>query len=152
MDSIGVSGPPTIVFTMENMKPGTSSWLSVTKQVVKAFEEYGCFIVVCDQVSPELHKQVFGVLPELFDLPVETKVKNVSEKPYLGYVGQVPMIPLHESMGMMDATTVEGAESFTKIMFPSGNEHFRSVVYCIMLILPPRSHETLKSYRVRRMA
>lgn len=116
---------PIVDFTKENLKPGTSSWLSASNEVRHALEQYGCFIAVYDKVSTELNKDVFGALRELFDLPLESKVQNVSDKPYHGYLGQIPSIPLYESLGIGDATGVEEIESFTKLMFPSGNERFR---------------------------
>ncbi|CAI9753673.1 unnamed protein product [Fraxinus pennsylvanica] len=38
--------------------------------------------------------------------------------------GQIPLIPLYESMGIDDANTLEGIQSFTKVMWPNGNYIF----------------------------
>lgn len=115
---------PVIDFCVGNLKPGTNSWLLSSKEVLNALEEYGCFVAVYDKVSSELDNTLFRQLEELFDLPTETKVQNTSDKPYFGYIGQHPLIPLHESMGIDDATTHKGVESFTNLMWPTGNDHF----------------------------
>ncbi|GKV35775.1 hypothetical protein SLEP1_g43995 [Rubroshorea leprosula] len=86
---------PVLDFTKGNLKPGTESWLSACKNVRKALEEYGCFIV-------------------------ENKMKNRYEKPLNGYVGQIPKLPLHESMGIDNATSLEGTQYFTNLMWPEG--------------------------------
>ena len=51
----------------------------------------------------------------------------MSKKPYHGYVGQYPMVPLFESMGIDDANVYENVESMTNIMWPHGNPSFRHV-------------------------
>ncbi|CAL0299488.1 unnamed protein product [Lupinus luteus] len=67
-------------FTKEDLKPGTNSWLSACKSVRHAFEEHGCFVVVYDKASSfDLQNGVFGSLKDLFDLPTETKMKNIYE-------------------------------------------------------------------------
>lgn len=128
---------PIIDFTKENLEAGSSSWLLTSNEVRHALEGYGCFFAVYDkQVSLELNKDVFCALKELFDLPLETKVQNVSEKPhYYGYL-KLPMLPLYESLGIEDPTTVEGIQRFTKGLFPAGNDHFCEIMH---------SHATLLS-------
>jgi len=115
---------PIIDFTKENLKPGTSSWLETCKDVTDALEDYGCFIAVCDNVSIELHNEIFVALQDLFDLPTQTKVQNKSNIPLYGYVGQIPLVPLYESMGIGYANTQEGVQNFTNLMWPLGNDHF----------------------------
>jgi isopenicillin N synthase-like dioxygenase len=67
---------------------------------------------------------VFDALEELFELPLETKTRNTSELVFYGYVGKLPHAPLHESMGIPDATTSDAVQSFTNLMWPSGNKRF----------------------------
>lgn len=125
MGSEGQLKLPVFDLTKEDLKPGTSSWLSTCTSVRQAFEKYGCFVVLYDKASDELHSDVFGSLKELFDLPTETKLRNIYEgKPLKGYVGQHPKIPLHESMGIDDGSTLEGIQSFVENMWPNGNEKF----------------------------
>ncbi|KAJ8755208.1 hypothetical protein K2173_019006 [Erythroxylum novogranatense] len=51
--------------------------------VASALEEYGCFMLKYDKQVSMLHDALFSVLEEIFDLPVETKRKNVSDVPSL---------------------------------------------------------------------
>uniref|UniRef100_A0A2N9I584 Fe2OG dioxygenase domain-containing protein n=1 Tax=Fagus sylvatica TaxID=28930 RepID=A0A2N9I584_FAGSY len=120
---------PVLDFSNENLKPGTSSWLSKSKEVRQALEDYGCFVVLYDKVPSDLRNDVFGALEELFDLPTEIKLKNKYEKPLNGYVGQIPKLPLHESMGIENATSLEGTQTFTNLMWPSGNDRFCARVH-----------------------
>lgn len=116
---------PVLNFSKETLKLGSESWDLARKDVQRAFEEYGCFVVLYDKISPEFRSTMFGALEELFDLPTETKMKNKYEKPLNGYVGQNPVIPLHESLGIDNATTKEGTQFFTNLMWPQGNDRFR---------------------------
>ncbi|PPS12502.1 hypothetical protein GOBAR_AA08136 [Gossypium barbadense] len=67
---------PVIDFSNQNLKPGSLEWNSVKTQVRQALEEYGCFEASYDKASSELRKAVFESLKELFELPLETKMKN----------------------------------------------------------------------------
>ncbi|CAA3001152.1 probable 2-oxoglutarate-dependent dioxygenase AOP1 [Olea europaea subsp. europaea] len=124
MGSLNVHKLPIIEFTHDTMKPGTASWCKACKEVISALEEYGCFVASYDEISLEFNDGVFQALEELFNLPTEIKVQNRSTKPLYGYVGQIPLIPLYESMGIDDANTLEGIQSFTKVMWPNGNDVF----------------------------
>ncbi|XVF25065.1 hypothetical protein REPUB_Repub13aG0181500 [Reevesia pubescens] len=115
---------PILDFSRGDLKPGTDAWRLACKNVRQALEEFGCFIVEYDKFPLELHNQVFTVLEELFDLPTETKMKNRYEKPLNGYVGQIPKLPLHESLGIDNANALEGTQFFTNLMWPQGNDHF----------------------------
>ncbi|KAJ1375625.1 Oxoglutarate/iron-dependent dioxygenase [Sesbania bispinosa] len=97
MGSEGQLRLPVLDFRKEDLKTGINSWLSAC---------------TCS-------------LKELFHLPTETKLKNKYEgKPLKGYVGQHPKIPLHESMGTDEGTTLEGIQSFAEKMWPNGNDKF----------------------------
>lgn len=116
---------PVIDFSVKNLKSTTSSsWVTTCGDVMRALEEYGCFIAMYDGVSQELHDAIFFASKDLFDLPTEVKVQNTSDTPSHGYVGQEPVVPLYEGLGIENATTAEGAERFTKLMWPSGNQSF----------------------------
>ncbi|KAE8705120.1 hypothetical protein F3Y22_tig00110430pilonHSYRG00290 [Hibiscus syriacus] len=51
-------------------------------------------------------------------------MKNRYENPLNGYVGKIPKLPLHESLGIDNATSLQGTQFFTKLMWPQGNDHF----------------------------
>lgn len=124
MGSAGALKLPVLDFTKETLKPGTSCWLKACTDVRQALEEYGCFTVEYKKLSPELRNKVFDSMKELFDLPTETKMKNKYQKPMNGYVGQIPKIPLHESLGIDNATSLQATLDFTNLMWPNGNHHF----------------------------
>ncbi|PHT51893.1 hypothetical protein CQW23_06355 [Capsicum baccatum] len=87
---------PTIVFSKEELKPGTSQWDSTKDQVFQALQEYGCFEAIYDNVIPsETRESMFGKLKEIFEFPIEIKLKNLSDKPLQGYLGQIPHLPLN---------------------------------------------------------
>lgn len=115
-------------FTKESLKPGSTAWAEACTDIKHALEQHGCFVALYDKVSPKLHNAIFNAADELFDLPIETKVQNINEKPYHGYVGQMSYVPLHEGLGIDYATTPEGAQSFTQLMWPNGNDSFWYIV------------------------
>lgn len=115
---------PIVDLSKENLKPGTEAWLLASKEIQYALEEYGCFEAIYHKVPLELHNSTFSALEELFNLPLETKMQNTSDRPYHSYFGQYSMLPLYESMGVDNPTTLEGAQGFTNIMWPAGNDKF----------------------------
>lgn len=115
---------PVVDLSSEDLKPGTEAWLLACKQVKYALEEYGCFEVVYHKVPLELHNSIFAVVEDLFDLPLETKMQKISDKPCHSYIGQRSYIPLYESLAVDNPTTLEGAQDFTRIMWPAGNDPF----------------------------
>ncbi|KAG2727626.1 hypothetical protein I3760_01G166100 [Carya illinoinensis] len=114
---------PTIDFSNENLKPGTSSWLSVRKDVCSALEEYGCFVAELGNKFPlELHNTMFATAEELFDFPTETKMKLTSEQVFHGYVANPPV---RERMMINNATSPEETQKLTNVFWPNGNDIVR---------------------------
>ncbi|KAI3716300.1 hypothetical protein L6452_23538 [Arctium lappa] len=110
---------PTIVFSdISKQDRGTLIWDSTKNQVFKALQEHGCFEASFDGVSPDLRKSVFASLKQLFDLPLETKIRNVPDKIFNGYIGQFKEVPIFESLG------IEDPETFSNLMWPEGNRLF----------------------------
>ncbi|CAA0839119.1 2-oxoglutarate (2OG) and Fe(II)-dependent oxygenase superfamily protein [Striga hermonthica] len=114
-----------IDFTNEDLRPNSICWSNACKEIRTSLENHGCFIALYDKISPQLHLSIFQAANDLFALPTKTKIQNVNEKPYHGYVGQIPIVPLHEGLGIDYANTLEGAQSFTNLMWPEGNDSFR---------------------------
>ncbi|PON66368.1 hypothetical protein PanWU01x14_110230 [Parasponia andersonii] len=78
----------------------------------------------------QLHKSIFDAAKEVLDLPKETKMQKTSDRPgALSYVAPNPAVPLYENIAIYNPTTLEGAESFTNIMWPQGNHNFRYVQF-----------------------
>ncbi|KAL0712112.1 hypothetical protein Bca4012_019090 [Brassica carinata] len=105
---------PVIDFSDQTLRPGTSEWDKVKANVRKALEDYGCFEALFDKVSTELNKSVFQAVVELFDLPVQTKQRYVSSKPFHGYLNK----DLYQSFGIGDANLVEKINDFTEQLWP----------------------------------
>ncbi|KVH88631.1 Non-heme dioxygenase N-terminal domain-containing protein [Cynara cardunculus var. scolymus] len=152
--------PKIPVIHMVDMKKSRDCRDLVCSEVRHALEEYGCFFVVCNgSITEEVNREVFDVLETLFDLPMETKIKNTSEKAYHGYIGQLPFLPLLESMGIEHAASVHGLyaklvseieETVRKIVFESyglnkyHESYNESVTYLlrVMKYRPPNTNET----------
>ncbi|KAL5072615.1 hypothetical protein RYX36_011599 [Vicia faba] len=120
---------PLIDFNNLNLETKSPNWELVKSQVYKALVEYGCFEAIFDKVSLDLRKAIFDSLEELFDLPLQTKQLNVSKEPYHGYIGQYPMVPLYESIGIDGANVFEEVKSMTNILWPHGNQSFRKMIF-----------------------
>ncbi|XP_057772947.1 probable 2-oxoglutarate-dependent dioxygenase AOP1 [Salvia miltiorrhiza] len=120
------TSPELLVVDFNNpkMNAGSNCWSSACKDIRKAFETHGCFVALYDNISPQLHDSIFKATQEVLDLPIQTKLKNITEKPYHGYTGQIPIAPLHEATGIDYANTLHGAHSFTTLMWPQGNQFF----------------------------
>ncbi|KAL1814442.1 hypothetical protein ACET3Z_017016 [Daucus carota] len=128
MGSQNLLALPLINFSGHELKPGTFLWDSVKSQVHEALQEFGCFEASFDKVPSELRKSMFTALQELFDLPLQTKIRNSSKIPFHGYVGQYPMVPLYESMGIEGAPSLEESRKFSNVLWPQGNPAFCETV------------------------
>ena len=112
---------PVIDFSVQ---PLTLEWDLVRHQVRQAAEEFGCFEARFDKITLDTRRVIFDAARELFDLPLPTKLQNVSEKPFHGYIGQSAFAPLYESMGFDEAIVHERVETLTNIFWPQGNPKF----------------------------
>ncbi|MDV3195246.1 MAG: 2-oxoglutarate and iron-dependent oxygenase domain-containing protein [Sweet potato little leaf phytoplasma] len=116
---------PLIDFSVPNLKPGTAEWESLRSEVRKALEEYGFFEALFNKLPPDLKNETISALGELFELPLQTKLRNVSEKPFYGYASPEPYSPLYESMGFENSHILEKADTLTAALWPEGNPSFR---------------------------
>lgn len=114
---------PVIDFSDENMKPGTDTWHSACHVVRTALEDYGCFGAQFDKVGKELCDSLVFAMEELFNLPLETKTQKTSDRLFHGYLGQVPWLPLYESLGIDNPLTMLGCQKFAQIMWPQEANH-----------------------------
>ncbi|KAJ8773437.1 hypothetical protein K2173_004267 [Erythroxylum novogranatense] len=132
---------PIIEFSTLDIKAGTPEWNSVKSQVRKAVEEYGCFEALFEefplQPPPEA---IVNALKELFDLPLETKMREVSQKPLHGYCGQWPEVPLYESMGFEEPISMHMVEKVTNILWPEGNPSFSKTIHSFSKKLSELDH------------
>ncbi|MCD7445911.1 hypothetical protein HAX54_024611 [Datura stramonium] len=115
---------PTIDFSKQELKPGSPQWDSTKAQVFQALQEYGCFEAIYDEVPKKTQEAMFGISKEIFEFPLETKMKNLSTKPLDGYKGQFPSMPLYESLSIDDMLKPQNVDAFANIFWPDGNPHF----------------------------
>ncbi|XP_073146730.1 probable 2-oxoglutarate-dependent dioxygenase AOP1 isoform X2 [Henckelia pumila] len=119
---------PFINFSeLDQVQSKTPNWESLKNQVKLALQEFGCFEATFDQIPQNLRNSVFKALKQLFELPLPNKLRNRSNKPYHGYVGQYAMVPLYESLGIDSALDPKRMESFTNLMWSEENPDFRSI-------------------------
>ncbi|GMJ15629.1 hypothetical protein like AT1G52820 [Hibiscus trionum] len=127
---------PVIEFSGEDVENGRSSspergrerWKALCSKVREACESHGCFLLTYDNIPTSLREDMLVGIKALFDLPEETKTKYQHPKPYRSYQGKCPVVPLHESFGIDDATNFEAAQHFTHLMWPQGNPIFCEIL------------------------
>ncbi|KAK6778691.1 hypothetical protein RDI58_025409 [Solanum bulbocastanum] len=120
---------PTIDFCNPELKPGSIQWDSTKSQVFQALQEYGCFVAIYDKLRNESLEAMFGSAQEIFEFPLETKMKNLSKKlPFNGYIGKLPTLPLYESVCIDELLQPGSVETFANIFWPEGNPEFCNVV------------------------
>ncbi|KAI3716303.1 hypothetical protein L6452_23541 [Arctium lappa] len=120
---------PFIDFSNVDENMNAHDWDSTKSRVHQALKEFGCFEASFPIISPELRTSLFDSFQHLFDLPMETKLKNQSSKPLHGYVGGYSTLPRYESMGIDDVLILEKAESFAKTFWPEGNPEFSTAIH-----------------------
>ncbi|KAM6568070.1 hypothetical protein CsatB_016055 [Cannabis sativa] len=116
---------PVIDFSNKELKPGSHVWSSTCEEIRHGLEEYGCFVAKYNYYET----QIFSQSKDLFDLPVETKMKNVSEEPFRGYLGKKPQIPLYEGLAIDKVTSLEEIKKFANLMWLDGNDQFCDIVH-----------------------
>ncbi|KAM3340070.1 putative 2-oxoglutarate-dependent dioxygenase AOP1 [Capsicum galapagoense] len=119
---------PTIDFRNPELKPSTKQWDFTKSQVTQALQEFGCFEAIYDKLPDDTREAMLGTLKEIFEFPLETKMKNVSKKSFNGYLGQLPTLPLYESVCIDDLLQPGSVETFANIFWPDGNPDFCNVV------------------------
>ncbi|XP_014489749.1 2-oxoglutarate-dependent dioxygenase AOP3 [Vigna radiata var. radiata] len=119
---------PIIDLSDEKMKPGTETWVSTSDAVRSALEDHGGFLAHYNKVDQMLTDSVFSAMKELFDLPLQTKMQQTTDKPIYSYAGQRPDIPLYESMAIDNPLNAKNCHNYATIMWPQGNHQFSESV------------------------
>ncbi|PKA63097.1 2'-deoxymugineic-acid 2'-dioxygenase [Apostasia shenzhenica] len=108
--------------------PGGDQWEAARAAVAAALRLHGCFDAIYAPLSPELRDSLFcHAVSELLALPLEVKLRNSSDEPFQGYIGQIPNMP-YESLRVDSAPSPSAVEEFTQLMWPQGNPTFRNAV------------------------
>ncbi|PKI50598.1 hypothetical protein CRG98_028985 [Punica granatum] len=120
---------PRIDLTSEDLRPGTTTWDLVRGDVLQALEEYGCFEAVYGGSTNEpdqLYGSVMEQLKGVFNLPKETKQRFFEpRKPFLGYHGDLPGVPLYEAMAIAGVLTSPAIQGLADLLWSDhGNPRF----------------------------
>ncbi|KAM6602193.1 hypothetical protein CsatA_021802 [Cannabis sativa] len=141
---------PVIDFSVEKLKPGSESWICASKEVVYGLEEYGCVEIMYEKFPIELHNSIFDAAKQVLNLPEEAKKQKVSDRPgpksYIvvnnnnhvadnddhddDHDDEAKDVPPFQNIAIDNPTTLQGAQSFTNIMWPQGNHNFCESVMC----------------------
>ncbi|KAG6425974.1 hypothetical protein SASPL_110185 [Salvia splendens] len=116
------------IIDFSNLKNQTETWESTKSKVWQAIVEYGCFEATFDYIPLHLQKSVIHETKQLFDLPLSIKLRNRSNKPFHGYVGQYSIVPLFESLGIPDPLSPGNIQGFANLMWAEGNPSFSGTV------------------------
>ena len=111
----------------DQLSPGSSSRHSTCAQIRNALEEYGCFVAKYEPFSDQLCHQIGIQAKGLFDLPTETKMKNVVDGDFFrGYIRRPTdvLVPFMEGLGIDKATSLPEARKFEWLIWPHGNDNF----------------------------
>ncbi|XP_027165990.1 probable 2-oxoglutarate-dependent dioxygenase AOP1 [Coffea eugenioides] len=130
MDSqLAPSNPPLIDFSSENLKPGTSIWISTSKQVKCSLENHGIFLVTHDKISSEVKNCFYQAVKEFYGLPTEKKCQFTSDKPYSGYLGKAAdEFPSFETTCIEDPASEEAFDGFINLFCSSGRKDYVSEI------------------------
>ncbi|KAM5569932.1 putative 2-oxoglutarate-dependent dioxygenase AOP1 [Rosa sericea] len=133
---------PTIDFSIHSLEVdrGTEEWYSLCKRVREACENNGFFEIVYDKIPLQLRAETFSMIRQLFSIPLETKKNYFSSRPYGGYLGQNPKLPLFESFGLEDPSNYESLRSFAQLMWPNGHDKFCNTVISMVKKLDELKH------------
>ncbi|XP_074562697.1 putative 2-oxoglutarate-dependent dioxygenase AOP1 [Curcuma longa] len=110
--------------------PGGDRWSAAREEAMSALESFGCFEAIYDAVSSDTKDDLFlRALPELFELPTETKMRNeYVGMPYEGYIGQIPNMAF-DSLRIQDPLSLHNVQQFTSLMWPDGNPTFSNTIW-----------------------
>ncbi|TVU20801.1 hypothetical protein EJB05_30397, partial [Eragrostis curvula] len=111
---------------LSGVEPGTPGWDEAQAAVTASLVAHGCVVVAHDALSPELMRSLFDrAMPELFALPRETRLRNVSTKgKFRGYMG----LDNWESVSVDEPTEEGNVNDFVSLFWPQGNPESRDVM------------------------
>ncbi|KAF7804042.1 putative 2-oxoglutarate-dependent dioxygenase AOP1 [Senna tora] len=114
-----------IDMSSEEMKAGSEAWISGCKTVRKAFEDEGGFVALYDKPGGEqLGDSFYSSMKQLFELPLESKQRETTDKPIIPYARGHPDIPLYETLAIYNPISKQHCEHYANVMWPQGNPTF----------------------------
>ncbi|KAG4113230.1 hypothetical protein ERO13_D13G210700v2 [Gossypium hirsutum] len=121
---------PVIEFRSLDLERGTDGWYRLCNKVREACETFGCFEVVYDTISTEVREEMFRLMKELVEVPVERKQKNVLPPPNYGWVGPGSHVSsLYEGFALEDVSNYDSVKNFAQLMWPEGHPRFCDIAH-----------------------
>lgn len=118
---------PRIDFSeVDPSAPGGQAWGTARGEVMDALATFGCFEAHYPALTPRLRAELFdGAVRPLFALPADAKRRNCygADRPFHGYLGDVPGFPGCESLAIVDGTKDESVRGFARLMWPDGGDN-----------------------------
>ncbi|KAG0537647.1 hypothetical protein BDA96_03G166600 [Sorghum bicolor] len=113
---------------LRGVEPGVPGrWEEARAAVTASMVAHGCVVVACDALEPALREVMFGLaLPELFELPPETKQRNVSARWFRSYMARAETD--YESVCVNEPTDNGNIHEFTNLFWPQGNPEFSGIM------------------------
>ncbi|TVU06040.1 hypothetical protein EJB05_49230, partial [Eragrostis curvula] len=101
---------------LRGLKPDAPGWDEARAAVAASMSAHGCVVVVAGGPAPALREALFGrVLPELFALPRDVKLRNApGEPPYKGYITHGVL----ESVRIDHADDAGNVRDFADLIWP----------------------------------
>ena len=106
--------------------PGGEAWEEVRGKVMDALATFGCFEAQYPALTPQLRAELFdGAVRPLFALPADAKRRNYygADRPFHGYLGNIPGFPGYESLAIVDGTKDESVRDFARLMWPDAGDN-----------------------------
>ncbi|TYG66571.1 hypothetical protein ES288_D05G012000v1 [Gossypium darwinii] len=129
----------------KDLDGGSDEWRSLCKSVREACENHGCFQVVYHKISSHLQHELFSLIRQPFNLPLETKKQNVKSKPLHGYYEPGgDFLPFYESFGLEDASSCNSSKASPNLMQIHHHNHFYYQLRRVMKYSAPPSGEYTK--------
>ncbi|GJN03473.1 hypothetical protein PR202_ga20924 [Eleusine coracana subsp. coracana] len=97
-------------------EPGSPGWEEARAAVAASMLAHGCVVVVAGVAAPELRDALFGrVLPDLFALPRDVKLRNApGPPPHTGYFSH----GVQESVRINHADDPDSVRAFADLLWP----------------------------------
>ncbi|TVU06035.1 hypothetical protein EJB05_49225, partial [Eragrostis curvula] len=128
---------------LRGLEPGAPGWDEAGAAVAASMLAHGCVVVVAGGLAPALREALFGrVLPELFALPHDVKLRNApGVPPHTGYFCR----GVQESVRIDRADDVAAVHPFADLLWPDrGNP-----LFCEAVSAAARELQRLESAVVR---
>ncbi|CAN1317391.1 Probable 2-oxoglutarate-dependent dioxygenase AOP1.2 [Linum perenne] len=109
---------PFIDLSNAELNPGTVEWEALKSKVFLSLTNFGCFRARFPEIQLKAAKAVISELKALFDLPLDIKLRNTSDIPFGGFIGQSTFAPLYQSFGIDDPFSMPKLQTLAHALQP----------------------------------